>query len=113
MGQTICEIDSAEKKADLLIFNIDSTRWKVGQMICEMDSAEWKAGLFVFNMDSTEWKVGQTNCEMDSAEKKVGKMESESSLLSHKVMILIFDINSHDEKLLIQFVILTRKMESY
>lgn len=26
---------------------------------------------------------------------------------------LIFDINSYDEKLLIQFVILTRKMESY
>jgi len=52
-------------------------------------------------------------CEMDSAEKKVGKMESESSLLSHKVINLIFDINSHDEKLLIQFVILTRKMESY
>ena len=82
-------------------------------MICEMDSAEWKAGLFVFNMDSVRWKVGQMICEMDSAEKKVGKMESESSLLSHKVINLIFDINSHDEKLLIQLVILTRKMESY
>jgi len=68
-------------------------------MICEMDSAEKKAGQMI--------------CEMDSAEKKVGKMESESSLLSHKVINLIFDINSHDEKLLIQFVILTRKMESY
>lgn len=57
--------------------------------------------------------MGQTICEIDSVKKKVGKMESESSLLSHKVINLIFDINSHDEKLLIQFVILTRKMESY
>ena len=64
-------------------------------------------------MDSVRWKVGQTNYEMDSADKKVGKMKSESSLCEIKVMILIFDINSHDEKLLIQFVILTRKMESY
>lgn len=46
-------------------------------------------------------------CKMDSAEKKVGKMESESSLLSHKVINLIFDINSHDEKLLIHFYMTT------
>ena len=78
-----------------------------------MDSAEKKVGLLIFNIDSVRWKVGQMICKMDSAEKKVGKMKSESSLLSHKVINLIFDINSYYEKLLIQLVILTRKMKSY